>query len=477
MIGMATGKQSDATDGVWTPRRAIAVLRDASWLTPERARAWCVVLATISLSAAIITVALSRNGLDIVGRPLGTDFVSFWTASRLALTGHPGSVYDPVTLNAAERSLFPSGRPDFYAFFYPPTFLLLCLPLAALPYLTSLILWLTGGAIALLACIRRLLPQRWAVLPILAYPGMLINIGHGQNGFLSASCFGGGMLLLQRWPVLAGLCLGGLAFKPHLALAVPVALVAARRWKVLAGAAVSSLGLFTLSWIVLGRSAWTDWFSVSSLARASLEGHLVGDAKMPSVFAAVRLLHGTVGGAYAAQVAATLGVGILLTRTAIRRPGAHAEGAVIVASTLMCTPFLLDYDLVCLSLPLAWVVAEAQRTGWYPWEKITLLLAYGLPLFARSLATGLGVPLAPCVLGALLLVVIRRAHAVPLLVAEGGQVAIFRARSTRSAQTTIDSNGALLLPSTTGTTPSASPEAMPAAPILAAPARKIGEPT
>jgi alpha-1,2-mannosyltransferase len=379
-------------------------------------------------------VALSRNGLDIFGRPLGTDFVSFWTASHLALTGHSGSVYDPVTLDAAERSLFPSGRRDFYAFFYPPTFLLLCLPLAVLPYLTSLILWLTGGAIALLACIRRLLPQRWAVLPILAYPGMLINIGHGQNGFLSASCFGGGMLLMQRWPVLAGLCLGGLAFKPHLALAVPVALVAARRWKVLAGAAVSSLGLFAMSWIVLGWSAWTDWFSVSSLARAALERQFVGDAKMQSVFAAVRLLHGTLGGAYAAQVAATLAAGILLTRTAIRRPGAHAEGAITVVSTLLCTPFVLDYDLVCLSLPLAWVVAEAQRTGWYPWEKIILLLAYGLPLFSRSLAMGLGVPLAPCVLGALLLVVIRRAHAEPLLVDEDGRVAIIRARSKETAQ-------------------------------------------
>jgi hypothetical protein len=387
------------------------------------------------LSVGIIVVALSRNGLDIFGRPLGTDFVSFWSASHLALTGHSGSVYDPVTLNAAERALFPSGRADFYAFFYPPTYLLLCLPLAALPYLTSLILWLTGGAIALLACIRRLLPQRWALLPILAYPAMIINIGHGQNGFLSASCFGGGMLLLQRWPVLAGLCLGGLAFKPHLALAVPLALVAARRWRVLAGAAASSLGLFALSWIVLGRSAWTDWFRLSSLARAALEGQLVGDAKMPSVFAAVRLLHGTLVGAYAAQGAAAFVAGILLTRTAIKRPGAHAEGAVMVVSTLMCTPFVLDYDLVCLSLPLAWVVAEAQRTGWYPWEKITLLLAFGLPLFSRTVAMGLGLPLAPCILGAFLLVVIRRAHAGPLLIAQGNRDVIIRARSKETAQT------------------------------------------
>ncbi|MDQ2804128.1 MAG: DUF2029 domain-containing protein, partial [Pseudomonadota bacterium] len=72
--------------------------------------------------------------------------------------------------------------------------------------------------------------------------------------------------------------------------------------------------------------------------------------------------------------------GIVLVRIAARRLGSVAEGAVLVASAMLCTPFLLDYDLVCLSLPLAWVAAEARRTGWRPWEKIVVLAAYVLPL-------------------------------------------------------------------------------------------------
>ena len=229
----------------------IDALRSAAWLSAGRARAWCRILAAISLAAAIIWIGLSRDGLDRLGKPLGTDFTSFWTAATLAGAGDAAAAWQPATHEAAERALFPAAAPGYYAFFYPPPALLLLLPLAALPYTAALVVWLAGGWFALVACLRRLLPQRWALLPILAFPGVLVNAGHGQNGFLSAACFGG-FMLLQRWPLLAGACLGALAFKPHLALLAPVVLLAARRWRMLAGAALSAAGLCVLSWLVLG---------------------------------------------------------------------------------------------------------------------------------------------------------------------------------------------------------------------------------
>ena len=389
--------------------RGLEALRSAAWLTPERARAWCLVLAILTATAATAWVCLSRGGLDLLGKPLGTDFVSFWAASRLALDGQAALAYDPAAHAAAQRALFPDERAGYFAFFYPPTFLVLCLPLAALPYLAALAAWLAAGFAALFACLRRVLPQGWAVLPIAAFPGVLVNAGHGQNGFLSGACLGGCMVLMQRRPFLAGACLGALAFKPHLLLAAPVALLAARRWTVAAGAATSALGLAAVSWLVLGEAAWGGFLRSSQLARATLEQGLVDHGKMQSVFAAVRLLHGEVWLAYAAQAVAGIAACALLARTAAVRPGAQAEGALLVAATLACTPFLLDYDLVCLALPIAWVAAEAQRTGWRPWEKGVLLAAYALPLASRPLAVLGGVPIAPVVLAALLLVVARRA--------------------------------------------------------------------
>ena len=390
------------------PLRALAALRDAEWLNPDRAQAWCRILAVLSAVVAIGWLGLSHDGVDRMGKPVGTDFVSFWSASRLVLEGRPAAPYDLQMHSDAQLAALPTTDPRYYAFFYPPTFLLLCLPLALLPYLASLAAWLSLGFAVLLTCLRRLLPHRWALLPVLAFPGVLVNAGHGQNGFVSASCLGGGMVLMQRRPFLAGLCLGVLVVKPHLALAVPVALFAARRWAAVAGAAASALGLVALSWLVLGQDAWLGFLRVAPLARLTLEQGWVEPSKMQSAFAAVRVLHGGLGIAYAAQALAALAVCVLLARLAGRRPGGRAEGALTVTATLACTPFLLDYDLVCLALPIAWVADEAQRTRWLPWEKSVLLAAYVLPLVSRLVAT-LGLPLAPAVLLSLLLVVARRA--------------------------------------------------------------------
>lgn len=390
----------------------IDVLRSANWLTAERARAWCRILAAVSLAAAIAWVGLSRDGIDRMGKPLGTDFVSFWTAARLVRAGDAAAPYRPATHAASEQAAFPTVTVGYYSFFYPPVALLLFLPLAMLPYSAALAVWLAGTGFAVFACLRRLLPQRWALLPMLTFPAVLVNAGHGQNGFLSTACIGGGMLLRRR-PLLAGMCLGALVFKPQLALLVPVGLLAARRWRMLAGASLSASGLCALSWLLLGDAAGRGFLDIAPLARATLEAGLVDPAKMVSTFAAMRWLHSGIGLAYAVQAVVTVGTGILLARTLARRPGGHAEGAMLAAAAMLATPFLLDYDLMVLALPLAWVMAEAQREGWQPWEKLALLAAYALPMIARPIAMKVGIPLAPLVLVGLLVVVTRRAEGRP----------------------------------------------------------------
>jgi hypothetical protein len=87
---------------------------------------------------------------------------------------------------------------------------------------------------------RRRKVHRWAILPILVFPGTLVNTGHGQNGFVTAACFGWSMVLSRRRPFLAGACLGFLVIKPHLLLAAPVVLLTARRWTVIAGGGMIS---------------------------------------------------------------------------------------------------------------------------------------------------------------------------------------------------------------------------------------------
>jgi hypothetical protein len=82
---------------------------------------------------------------------------------------------------------------------------------------------------------------------------------------------------------------------------------------------------------------------------------------------------------------------------------------VLIAATLIASPYFLDYDLTLSAIPMAWVLAQALRGRFLPGEKPILLAAYVLPLVSRSLAMEVHIPLAPLVLAALLAVTIRRA--------------------------------------------------------------------
>ena len=113
--------------------KIISVLCDADWMSKARARAYRGVFLVCFPGFFLLYLGLSHGGLDLYGRPLGTDFISFWTASQIALSGAPASAYDVATHWAAQKALFGDGL-NYTAFFYPPVFLLLCLPLALLPF-------------------------------------------------------------------------------------------------------------------------------------------------------------------------------------------------------------------------------------------------------------------------------------------------------------------------------------------------------
>lgn len=254
-------------------------LRDAAWLGRERVRAYAIIL--LLLQGAIVAgwIVLSSPA-DPLGKPVGTDFVSFWTASRLALSGHPAGAYSMPEHLAAQRALFPSTRDEYYAFFYPPTFLLLCLPLALLPYCLSLGAWLGATGYAWWRVVRAAAGRTGAALPVLAFPAVLINVGHGQNGFLTSALLGGAVLVLDRRPMLSGALLGCLAFKPHLAVLAPVLLLAAGRWRTFVSAAGSAAAFALLSWLAVGTEAWQGFAAAAPAAAEALRSGTIGPFKM-----------------------------------------------------------------------------------------------------------------------------------------------------------------------------------------------------
>jgi hypothetical protein len=387
--------------------RLTEFLREADWLTADRVRTFTRIWLIISVLAAAIWLALTKNNVDPLGKAIGADFASFWAASTLSLAGHPADVYNLSTHISVQDRLF--GRDVSRAvFFYPPIFLCFCLPLAYLPYLTSLAVWLGATGLAYARVIRAWLGRSRSWVAILAFPAVIVNAGHGQNGFLSAALFGGAILLLDRRPLLAGVLLGCLAYKPQLGLVIPLALLASRRWPTIVAAAATVAGLGLLSLAMFGLDTWRAFLGEGAIARAALERNLIGDAKMQSVFAAIRLLHGSITLAYGAQIAAALIACMalfVLQRKAFRT---RAEGPAMVLAALLSSPFLLDYDLILLAIPLAWLVAEGLQAGFWPWEKLILAMAFILPAVSRNIALSTGVPLGPFVIAALFWLVLRR---------------------------------------------------------------------
>ena len=385
-------------------------LRDADWLTRNRAIAYCRILFVVTFGLTLVWIALSTGGIDPSGKPLGTDFICFWTASKLALSGAPAEAYDIAFHHAEQTALFARDM-GYTAFFYPPAFLLICLPLAALPYFWSLAAWLGVTGFAYWRVLRLWLGDRFGVLPILAFPAVLNNIGHGQNAFLSAALLGGGALMLSTRPIVAGVLLGALVFKPHLAIVIPVALIAARRWRTLAAAAASASAFCVLSLGVFGLQTWQAFLAASPKTRMALEQNLLGNEKMQSVFAAVRLLHGGLTLAYGLQILMILAVCAALVQLQRRSFRSDAEGPAMVAAALLASPFMFDYDLVLLAIPLAWLARQSLASGFLPWEKTVLAAGFIMPALSRAVAAHAGIPLGPITIVAIFLLVMRRAFA------------------------------------------------------------------
>src|SRR5258708_23613927 len=74
------------------------------------------------------------------------------------------------------------------------------------------------------------------VLLALAFPAVFINLGHGQNGLLTAAFLAAALLMLTRQPLLSGTLFRLLPHKPQLPLVLPIPLLSSNHWRALAAA-------------------------------------------------------------------------------------------------------------------------------------------------------------------------------------------------------------------------------------------------
>jgi alpha-1,2-mannosyltransferase len=381
---------------------ALERLRTGQWLTLERARAYSLILLALYGVAIVGWIAVSNGLVDPNGKPIGSDFSSFYAAGSLVLDGKASAVYDMAAHYAREQQLFGAATP-YYAWFYPPIFLFVATPLALLPYALALAVWQSSSFALYLFAIGAILrvarrdseaiARAW--LPAAAaFPAVFINLGHGQNGLLTAGLLGLALTNLPRRPVLSGLLFGLCAYKPQFALAIPVALLAGGHWRTIVAAAVTVILLVLAAHLAFGADIWWAFAASTETSRKLLlEQGDVGFEKLQSTFAVVRMWGGGISLAYALQGAVSLAAlgGIALAWRSTS--DFDLKAALLIVATLLGSPHVLDYDLVIVAPAIAFLVSAGCRSGFRGYDISLFALAWIVPLFARTVAGACGVPL------------------------------------------------------------------------------------
>jgi alpha-1,2-mannosyltransferase len=386
------------------------VLRSGEWLTAARARGYCLMLLGLCTVAILTWIALSDGLIDRNGKPVGTDFSNVYAAGRLTWQGHGADAYDPPSQHAAEKAVFGNQDVPFYGWHYPPFFLGVAFLVAGIPYAWGLAAWLVTSFAAYLAAMWAILSRRETLLIAAAFPAVFVNVGHGQNGFLTAALLGGALQLLDRRPWLAGVLIGLLAYKPQFGVLIPIALFAGARWRTIGGAVATVAGLLALSLMALGSGVWQAFAdSMTFTQTVVLEQGNTGWEKIQSIFSAVRMWGGSVHLAYAVQFALTTTLAVTLAWLWHSDSAFELKAAALAVGTLLATPYVLDYDLVVLGIAIVFFARLGLAQGFRAFEISLLAAAWIVPLLSRSIAQATAIPPGLLVLLTFYVFILRRA--------------------------------------------------------------------
>lgn len=366
-------------------------------LVNEPRRLRVVALFWIAAAAVVYVVDLlnqTHAGLtNGQGRAFGDDFVNYWSGAYLAWHRRLADIFDWNAFHVFQERLVGGGL-DQYHYGYPPVLLLLTTPLAFVPFIPGLGLWLLSSWYAFYRALKLAAPEG-ALLLSLATPALLVNAVGGQNGAWTAALLGGGLMLVDRRPWLAGMLFGLLIYKPHLGVMLPIALLAGRRWQVIIAAGVTVAALIATSLALFGVDMWAGYFGRMTLIRQMILEDGTGVwHRMLSVFVFARRFGINVTWAYALQALVALGAIIVVARSWWRDESPEIRNALAVLGTFLVTPYLQDYDLVVGAFVAVWLWSLQHRGAMAVWPAQAMMIGILLlPLVIASIGKSTGLAL------------------------------------------------------------------------------------
>jgi arabinofuranan 3-O-arabinosyltransferase len=360
-----------------------------------------------AIPAALLNVCFVLAVINVVFLPMGffahwwifddnglgipTDFVNVWSAGKLAFDGHPAQAWDWDIQKQVQVAVLGQSYPGNFAWHYPPPFLFVALLLAHFPYAVAYVMWPVISLMPYLVMMRAMVGRPFGVVLALAFPVVLINTLVGQNGFLTASLIGGMLYLLPTRPILAGVCLGLLTYKPQYGLLFPLVLIAASQWTVFFTAGAVAIVMAGLSWLAFGTESWQAFIHwLPMFSQAFLTEGRAPWGKLHSIFGLVRYCGGSEQLAWIFQWVLTATVAVVLVLLWRSRERYSLKAAGLAAGTLLVTPYLFLYDLMVLAIPVALLVRLGLSRGFRAYELPALGLAAFLLMFYPVFAAPTG---------------------------------------------------------------------------------------
>lgn len=301
-----------------------------------------------------------------------TDFTAFYTGWRIARDGQTEHLYDFAVQRRYQQQILGGRQMEdgLLPYLNPPQATLVFLPLAGLPLAPAFRLW-TALQVGLLAASLWLfydLARDWSrwerlllISTFLAFPPLIVALSYqafSQFGLVS-------LLLLRRAlrrdrAGLAGAALVLGSLKPQLVLLPGLALLAARRWRALAAAALLGGALAALTTAALGWRAWGDFLGALREVGGYFGLYGVAPSKMYNLRGTLALL---LGGGRAELINALAGLGLALAVAALlpcwrgpwqpERPDFDLRFGLTVLLGLLSSLHLHIQDGLLFALPLA----------------------------------------------------------------------------------------------------------------------------
>lgn len=335
--------------------------------------------------------------------PVHMDFFGVWSWARLEIEQGPLFAYN----HAAQQAFLLSLDPEFpvrFPFPYPPLYLFLIRPLGWLSYPIAQASWsaATLAAYMIAICAPAWRPQ--IALPLLLAPVTAINLLYGQNGFLTAALLVGGTRLAPSRPVLGGILLGLLIYKPQFSFLVVIALFAAGFWRTAFAAALTSIAWVAASLLVFGLQSWTAWLHAMPDFMAIVDSERARLLPLiPTALANALAIGASERLAAAVQVTAMAAAAAAIWFAFRRGAGAPAAAALAVASVL-AAPYAFVYDLTLVAAAVALIAAEY----WSTLSALEVLVLGAAVLLPAGMFLNAVPPVAAAAHGALLTLILLR---------------------------------------------------------------------